>query len=60
MYCSIYEAKTNALIRCVDTVQFIYAFIFAYAKAGFLIMRAICSYDIEEFIVVYMPTCELH
>ena len=34
-----YEAKTKALISCVVTVQLICAFVFAYAKTGFLMIR---------------------
>ena len=34
--CTSYEAKTKALISCTVSVQLICAFVFAYAKAGFL------------------------
>ena len=39
--CTIYEAKTKALISCAVTGQLIFAFVFAYAKAGFLMTQLI-------------------
>ena len=37
--CSIYVAKTRPLISCTVTAHLICAFVFAYAKTSFLIMR---------------------
>ena len=34
--CTIYVAKTKALISCAVTAQLVCAFVFAYAKSGFL------------------------
>ena len=41
MECTIRIAKTKALISCAVTAQLICVFVFAYAKAGFLITRLI-------------------
>ena len=34
-HCTIYVAKTKALISCAVTMQLIWAFVFAYAKSRF-------------------------
>ena len=39
---TIRVAKTKALISCAVTAQLICAFVFAYAKSGFLMTRLIC------------------
>ena len=39
--CTVYVAKTKALISCAVTAQLICAFIFAYVKSGFLVTRLI-------------------
>ena len=36
---TIYVAKTKVLISCAVTAQLICVFVFAYAKAGFLMTR---------------------
>ena len=37
--CTIYVARTKPPISCMVTVQLICAFVFAYAKAGFLMTQ---------------------
>ena len=46
MYCTIYVAKTKVLICCAVTAQLICNFVFAYAKAGFLMRRLISVTDL--------------
>ena len=43
MYCTIYVAKSTVLICCAVTAQLICAFVFTYAKKGFLMMWLIQS-----------------
>ena len=45
--CSIFVAE-NALISCADTAQLICAFVFAYAKIGFLITRLILKMKFQD------------
>ena len=40
--CTIYVAKIKALSSCMVTVQLICTFVFAYAKAGFLMTLLNC------------------
>ena len=42
--CTIYVAKTQALINCAATMQLIWVFVFSYRKAGFLMTRLKLQY----------------
>ena len=44
MDCTIYVAKTKALISFAVTAKLICVFVFAYAKADFLMARLKCIY----------------
>ena len=48
--CTIYVAKTKALIRCAVTAQLICLFVFAYAKSSF-------SHDAAQLEGVPAVTC---
>ena len=55
MNCSIYVAKTKALISCAVTVQLICVFVFAYAKSRFShdVAQLICSTSVGPDSSVY-------
>ena len=54
MNCTIYAAKTKALISCAVTMQLICAFVFAYAKSGFLMHSSFVTYQSEKSIQVFI------
>ena len=58
--CTIYVAKTKALISCAVTTQLTCAFVFAYAKSRFLIMRFKCflclDYNCPGCHTIYLST----
>ena len=54
MYCTIYEAKTKALISCAVIKQLICAFVFAYAKVR--LSQDTAQVHLKER---YLPDCNL-
>ena len=43
--CTIYVAKIKALISCTVTAQLICVFVFAFAKAGFLMTQLVLAFN---------------
>ena len=54
MDCTIYVVKTKVLFSCTVTAQLVSAFVLAYAKAGFLMMRLICECFIYKCFSIYL------